>query len=468
MKKFIVLLLMVICITPTVVYGANGEYELKEEKKIQFDNIGSIDFDHTYMDGKAFITFEEKNEALYILKYTKDAEIVWQKKYTEHYIKRENYRSASIKDIIEQEDGYILIRDYHVEQTQSIIITKFDKNGEKVYETQIDNSQTKEVIKENNCYLLILNDGGSNNYNDFIAEINAKGEIIKQSSPLNYEINDIVKANGVYVALGVYEDDYRSEHSCVIQFDNNFNKIMEFSNNLDKMKENNKDIPEELLSESFSSIDLIESNVILSSRFGKLVYSTQDYSLTVSDKIIKPVGDSIYDNPRGGYVKADGEIYFYDENNHEKQTPDSIIEGRDAYVENFFPAEDGYIAVGTFWKRELEAGAIVKFDYDGNILWTKEIYMNTGDVMLDKAFYLDDEIIVLGSKQELTRDNLPRYNYIFTYSNKEKEPGKNETNKKDSVVKKSSSNIVIIVVAVVAVLGALTGVIFYIMKVKKK
>ena len=70
-------------------------------------------------------------------------------------------------------------------------------------------------------------------------------------------------------------------------------------------------------------------------------------------------------------------------------------------MDNKTRVDDGYIAVGSYVYEEKQLsintrdGLIVKYDFDGNVLWSKN-YQVLGDTEFKKILVLEDGFLVVG------------------------------------------------------------------------
>lgn len=462
MKKFLSFLVLVILMIPVVTLAASGEYELKQENKLQLEYDGAS-FSYSFKDNKDFIVFKENDEALYISKFTKDAKIIWQKKYSEHYVKTENSSNSSVSifNVIEQSDGYLVIRRYNDSLIRNTIITKFDKNGDIVNESTTAQGELNNIIELNNTFMLII-DENYDSKNSFLVEIDGNGNILNKSDFFGSKITNIVKLNDIYIASGSYYDsDLRLNYGIIFQLNNELNKINEYQGEMVEREHDGYQYKELERIGGIDKIKVEDSKIIMKMGYDYYIYSIEDNILNKYDDFINYPDGKLYENPNGGYVIVNSSVNFYDKDNKSINNQESILENSEVEgrLHSFLPVEDGYIAVGTFVQKDLYAGAIVKYSYDGKILWTKELTLPNGDIDFEKAFYQDEEIVILGSKTLFTYNSDDNSNMIYVYANKTKND-KDDSNKTSNKAKEpnkqkvsSTSIFYIILFIIIIVIG---------------
>lgn len=153
----------------------------------------------------------------------------------------------------------------------------------------------------------------------------------------------------------------------------------------------------------------LDGNLLWSKNYQVLGDTEFKRVLVVSDGIIV-VGQSIYENMEiGNHANGGGIIVKYDFDGNIIWT-NNFGGNKSGIFEDIISVSDGYIVCG---KDAVNYGMLVKFDSEGNRLWVKN-YANTDDIGMSDIETKDDKIYIASSyNKSLEKDK--EGNTIFEY-----------------------------------------------------
>ena len=269
--------------------------------------------------------------------------------------------------------------------------------------------------------------------------------------------NKITKGNDFYIAVGSsnfkyshyndsftydYEDGIQkdkinhvyAEQAKLVKLDNELNIIFEktFKTNYDScffdaIIANNSiyAVGNYVYSKDQLSLNVRDGLIVKYDLDGKMLWS-KNYQILgdtkfkkiidVEDGIIV-VGQSIYENMEVGNHNTGGGIivkYDYDGNIIWKN---NFGGNKSGIFNDIVKVNDGYICVG---KDALNYGMIVKYNFNGEKIWVKN-YENTDEIGMTSAVVKDDKLYISGAynkSEETTEDNKKIFEYdacIFVY-----------------------------------------------------